>query len=145
MMKGEQQKILHDGANKKINAFITLLYPLNKVKFKISKSRTSQDFIDHVKSIKRYVKNNRVKHFILVIDNASFHVSRKTKYFFNRQAPWLSVIYLPKRSPNLNPVEIKVNRNLKKDICANHNYQSEGNLIVTVTKYLRSIGSWRRL
>jgi predicted transglutaminase-like cysteine proteinase len=28
-------------------------------------------------------------------------------------------------SPNLNPVETKVNRNLKKDICTNHNYGTE--------------------
>jgi transposase len=145
MMKGEQQNILYNGANKKVNAFITLLYPSNKVKFKISKSRTSQDFIDHLRNVKRYVKNNRVKRFILVIDNASFHVSRKTTDFLNKQTQWLTVRYLPKRSPNLNPVETKVNRNLKKDICANHNYQSEENLIVAVTKYLKSIGSWRRL
>jgi transposase len=91
------------------------------------------------------VKDNRVKRFILVIDNASFHVSRKTKYFLNKQAQWLTVIYLPKRSPNLNPVETKVNRNLKKDRCANYDYQSEENLIAAVTKYLRSIGSWHRL
>ena len=146
MMKGEeQQEILHNGANKKINAFITLLYPSNKVKFKISMSRTSNDFIDHIRSIKRYVRINKLNRFILVIDNASFHISRKTRHFLNKQAQWLTVIYLPKRSPNLNPVETKVNRNLKKDICANHNYQSQRNLIVGVTKYLKSIGSWRRL
>jgi hypothetical protein len=56
-----------------------------------------------------------------------------------------SVIFLPIRSPNLNPVETRVNKNLKKDICANHNYQTEGTLIVAVTKYLKSIGSWQRL
>jgi hypothetical protein len=27
-----------------------------------------------------------------------------------------------KASPNLNPVETRVNRNLKKDVCVNHNY-----------------------
>ena len=48
MMKGEQRKIFHKGSIGKINAFITLLYPLNKIKFKISKSRTSTDFIDHL-------------------------------------------------------------------------------------------------
>jgi hypothetical protein len=103
------------------------------------------DFIDHLTNVKRYLKRNRVKRFILVIDNVSFHISRKTKYFSNKQSQWLTVIYLPKRSPNLNPVETKVNRNLKKDIFANHNYQSGENLIVAVTRYLKSIGSWRRL
>ena len=121
MMKGYQQKIFHKGSNAKVNAFITLIYPLNKVKFKISKSRTSKDFINHLRSIKHYVKTNKVKRFILVIDNASFHVSRKTERFIEEKQSedWLTVIFLPKRSPNLNPVETKVNRNLKKDICAN--------------------------
>ena len=129
MMKGEQQKIFHSGTKKKINTFITLLYPLSKVKFKISRTRTSQDFIDHLRNVKRYVKSNRVKRLILVIDKAQ----------------WLTVIYLPKRSPNLNPFETKVNRNLKKDICSNCNYLSEENLTVAVTKYLRSIGSWHKI
>ena len=101
MMKGEQQKIFHKSSNRKINAFISLLYPSNKIKFKISKSRTSTDFIDHLRSIRNYIKKNEIKRFILVTDNASFHVSRKTKQFIENQLDWLTVIFLPKRSPNL--------------------------------------------
>jgi len=145
MMKGEQQKIYHKGSNRKINAFITLLYPSNKIKFNISKSRTSADFINHVISIRSYVKKNKIKRFILVTDNASFHVSRKTKQFIENQSHWLTVIFLPKRSPNLNPVETRVNRNLKKDVCANHNYGTEENLTNAVRRYLRCIGSWPKL
>ena len=144
-MKGEQQKIYHKGLNEKINAFIILLYPSNKIKFKISKSRTSTDFIDHLRNIRNYVKKNKVKRFILVTDNASFHVSRQTKQFIENQLEWLTVIFLPKRSPNLNPVETRVNRNLKKDVCANHNYVTEENLVKAVRRYLRSIGSWPKL
>jgi hypothetical protein len=145
MMKGEQQKIFHKGSKRKINAFITLLYPSNKIKFKISKSRTSTDFIDHLKNIRNYVKKNKVKRFILVTDNASFHVSKKTKQFIENQLDWLTVIFLPKRSPNLNLVETKVNRNLKKDVCANHNYGTEENLTYAVRRYLRCIDSWSKL
>ena len=145
MIKGEQQRIFYKGLNAKINAFITLIYPLNKVKFKLSKSRTSGDFIGHLRSIKRYVIKNKVKRFILVIDNASFHVSRKTGQFIEKQSYWLTAIFLPKRSPNLNPVETKVNRNLKKDVCANHDYKTQENLINAVRKYLRSVGSWPKL
>ena len=145
MMKGEQQKIFHKSSNRKINAFISLLYPSNKIKFKISKSRTNTDFIDHLRSIRNYIKKNEIKRFILVTDNASFHVSRKTKQFIENQLDWLTVIFLPKRSPNLNPVETRVNRNLKKDVCANHNYETEANLINVVRGYLRRIGSWPKL
>ena len=145
MMKGEQKKIFHKGSNEKMNTFITLLYPSNKIKFKISKSRTSTDFIDHVISIRGYVKKNKIKRFILVTDNVSFHVSTKTKQFIENQLPWLTVIFLPKRSPNLNPVETRVNRNLKKDVCANHNYGTEKNLVYAVRRYLGCIGSWPKL
>jgi hypothetical protein len=145
MMKGEQQKIFHKGSSAKINAFITLLYPSNKIKFKISKSRTSTDFIDHLRNIGNYIKKSKIKRFILVTDNASFHVSRQTKQFIENQLDWLTVIFLPKRSPNLNPVETRVNRNLKKDVCANRNYETEENLGKAVRRYLRCIGSWPKL
>ena len=144
-MKGEQQKIFHKGLNEKINAFITLLYPSNKIKFKISKSRTSTEFIDHLRNIGSYTKKSKIKRFILVTDNASFHVSRQTKQFIDNQLDWLTVIFLPKRSPNLNLVETRVNRNLKKDVCANHNYVTEENLVKAVRRYLRCIGCWPKL
>jgi hypothetical protein len=34
---------------------------------------------------------------------------------------------------------------LKKDVCANHNYETEANLINVVRRYLRRIGSWPKL
>ncbi|MFZ0514641.1 MAG: hypothetical protein WAM14_23760 [Candidatus Nitrosopolaris sp.] len=55
------------------------------------------------------------------------------------------MLFLPKRSPNLNPVETRINRNLKKDVCANHNYVTEENLINAVRRYLGYIGSWPKL
>lgn len=144
-MKGEQQRVLHQGFSDKVNAFITLLYPQNGIKFNISNTRNSNDFINHLKSIKRYIRKRHVKRFILVIDNASFHVSKKTKQYMERQVSWLTLIFLPKRSPFLNPVETKVNRNLKKDVCANYNYETEENLLCAVRKYLRRMGSWPRI
>ena len=135
--RGEQQKILHKGSNDKVNVFITLLYPLNGIKFTTSKTRnSSNDFINHLNSIKRYVLKRSIKRFILVIDNASFHVSKKTKYYMEKQSDWLTVLFLPTRAPFLNPVETKVNRNLKKDVCANYNYETEYNLLCTVRRYL---------
>ena len=39
----------------------------------------------------------------------------------------------------------RVNRNMKKDVCANHDYETEENLTKAVRKCLRSIGSWPKL
>jgi transposase len=146
MMKGEQQKILHKGTREKVNAFITLLYPYNGTKFNTTgKTRNSGDFINHLRNIKRYVRKRNVKRFILVIDNASFHVSKKTKCYMERQSNWLTAVYLPKRSPFLNPVETKVNRNLKKDVCANYCYETKEELVCYVRRYLRRIGCWPKI
>jgi hypothetical protein len=146
MMKGEQQKVLHKGTNDKVNAFITLLYPLDKIKFNTTgKTRNSSDFINHLRNIKSYVIKRGIKRFILVIDNASFHVNKKTRQYVERQSRWLTVLYLPKKAPFLNLVETKVNRNLKKDICANYCYETEADLICSVRKYLRRKGCWPRI
>jgi hypothetical protein len=144
--KGEQQKILHKGSNDKVNVFITLIYPLNGIKFNTSKTRNSNDFINHLNSIKRYVRKRSIKRFILVIDNASFHISNKTKQYIERQSKdWLTILFLPTRASFLNIVETKVNRNLKKDICANYNYETQDNLLCTVRRYLRCFGCWHKI
>jgi hypothetical protein len=39
MKEREQQKVLHKGTNDKVNAFITLLYPLNKIEFNTGKDK----------------------------------------------------------------------------------------------------------
>ena len=143
----EQQKILHKGSNDKVNVFITLLYPLNGIKFITSKTRnSSNDFINHLNNIKRYVLKRSIKRFILVIDNASFHLSNNTKQFIEKQSEdWLTVLFLPTHTPFLNIVETKVNRNLKKDVCANYNYGTEDNLLCTVRRYLRCFGCWLKI
>ncbi len=52
-------------------------------------------------------------------DNASFHQSKMTREYINRQKEdcWLTVIHLPKRAPYLNPNERKVNQRIKSDVC----------------------------
>lgn len=65
----------------------------------------------------------------LIYPSIKIKFNRKTERFIEKQSNWLTLIFLPKRSPNLNPVETRVNRNLKKDICANHDYETEENLI----------------
>jgi hypothetical protein len=44
----------------------------------------------------------------------SFHISKKTQRFLEKQSSWVTIVF----PPNLTMVEIRINRNLKKDICA---------------------------
>ncbi|MGC2685160.1 MAG: hypothetical protein WA323_25155 [Candidatus Nitrosopolaris sp.] len=57
----------------------------------------------------------------------------------------VNFVWLCSLPPNLNPVETRINRNLKKDVCANHNYGTEENLVKAVRRYLRCRGSWPKL
>ena len=41
----------------------------------------------------------------------------------NAQKDWLTIIYLPKKAPYLNPNERRVNQQIKSDVCANRFYQ----------------------
>ena len=51
------------------------------------------------------------KRIVLVWDNASYHISNITREYINaKKKDWLTVIYLPKRAPYLNPNERKVNQ-----------------------------------
>lgn len=145
MKREEQKEIIHKGTKEKVNAFITLLYPYNGIKFNTSKTRNSKDYINHLRNIKRYVLKRGIRRFILVIDNASFHISKKTKKYVESQSGWLTIIYLPKRSPFLNLVETKVNRNLKKDICANYCYETKDDILCSMRKYLRRLGCWPKI
>ena len=36
-------------------------------------------------------------------------------------------------------------QNLKKDVCANYNYETEENLLCTVRRYLRCFGRWPKI
>ena len=146
MRRGEQQKILHKGFNDKVNVFITLLYPLNGIKFKTSKTRNSNDFINHLNSIKRYVHKEKYQEIHTCNRQCIISCQQKDKTVYRKTIEdWLTVLFLPTRAPFLNIVETKVNRNLKKDICANYNYETEYNLLCTVRRYLRCIGSWPKI
>ena len=83
MMKGEQQKIVHKGTKEKVNVFITLLYPLNKIKFNMTgKTRNSSDFINHLKNIKRYVGKE--------ISNDSFSSLTTRRFMSAKNQPIIS-------------------------------------------------------
>ena len=48
--------------------------------------------VEHLRSIGNYIKKNKIKQLIVITDNASFHVSRKTKQFVEKQLHWLTAI-----------------------------------------------------
>jgi hypothetical protein len=141
--EGEQQKIEHNGSRKKFSAYISMLWPDEKL--------MTYDFYDKMNSINtiNYLGNLYVqimktgwKRLILVWDNASYHVSQTVLNYINAHKDWLTVIHLPK-TPYLNPNERKVNQRIKSDVCANRFYENIEDQKAAISEYLdKRFGSY---
>jgi hypothetical protein len=59
------------------------------------------------------------------------------------QKDWLTIIYLPKKAPYLNPNERKVNQQIKSNICANRFYDHIEEQKTAISEYLdKTFGRW---
>jgi hypothetical protein len=66
-----------------------------------------------------------------------------TNDYINAQQHWLTIIYLPKKAPYLNPNERKVNQHIKSDVCANRFYTNIEEQKDAVSEYLENrFGTW---
>ena len=94
-------------------------------------------------NLRKYVMKIRWKRLILIWDNASFHISRMVHDYIKKQNNWLTIIYLPKKSPYLNPNERKVNLQIKSYVCANRFYENIEDKKAAVSEYLdKRFGRW---
>jgi transposase len=138
MRRGEQREVPTPGVNRRINVFITMLWPSRRVIYSVRGRRRSREFREHLNGLLRHMRRHRVRRLILIMDNATIHRSRETKRFLERHEDRISPFYLPRYSPQLNEVEGRVNRQLKRDLCTNHAYQNIGELGDTARRYLRN-------
>ncbi len=141
--EGEQQKIEHNGSRKKFSAYISMLWPDKKLMYDFYDVMNSDNTIDHLENLRKYVMKIRWKRLILIWDNASFHVSRIVHDYIKIQKDRLTIIYLPKKAPYLNPNERKVNQQIKSYVCANRFYENIENQKAAVSEYLdKRFGRW---
>jgi transposase len=141
--EGEQQKIRHNGSRKRFSMYISMLWPEQNLLYDFYDRSNSTNTIHHLENIRYVMKNNGWKRIVLVWDNASYHVSKITREYVNAQKYWLTVIYLPKRAPYLNPNERKVNQKIKSDVCANRFYTNIEEQKDAISQYLdKRFGRW---
>jgi len=71
----------------------------------------------------------------------SFHVSKMVNDYIKTQRDWLTIIYLPKKAPYVNPNEIKVNQSC---VCVNRFYENiDIDQKTAVSEYLdKRFGRW---
>ena len=119
--EGQQLRIEHNGSRRKFSAYISMLWPEEKLMtYDFYDDRmNSTNTIDHLENLKRNImKSDWWKRLILIWDNASYHVSLMVRNYINAQKEedWLTIIHLPKKAPYLNPNERKVNQQIKSDV-----------------------------
>ena len=144
--EGEQQRIEHNGSRKKFSAYISMLWPDQKLMYDFYDRMNSTNTIDHLENLKiNIMKNDWCKRLILIWDNASYHVSLMVRNYINAQKEedWLTIIHLPKKAPYLNPNERKVNQQIKSDVCGNRFYEHIEEQKTAVSEYLnKTFGIW---
>jgi DDE superfamily endonuclease len=146
MPRGEQRRVLTPGYNKRRNTFITLFWPKkrNGLVFNTYPKRRSREYKLHLSNLLQYAKRRDAKRVILFTDHAPCHKTKNVKKFI-KDHPMLRVKLLPKRAPNLNPVERLVNKPLKSAVCTNRSYSDIDDVIRAgrrfLTKYKRTYGT----
>lgn len=143
--EGEQQKIEHNGSRKKFSAYISMVWPEEKLMmYNFYDEMNSTNTIDHLENLKSCtMKNGRWKRLILIWDHASFHVSQMMNDYIKTQKDWLTIIYLPKKAPYLNPNERKINQQIKSCVCANRFYDHIEEQKTAISEYLdKTFGRW---
>lgn len=136
--EGQQQKIEHNGSRNKFSAYISMIWPEQKLMtYDFYDEMNSTNTIDHLDGLKSHtMKNGLWKRLILIWDNASYHVSQTMLNYLNTQKDWLTIIRLPKKAPYLNPNERKVNQRIKSDVCANRFYENIEEQKAAISEYL---------
>jgi hypothetical protein len=141
--EGEQQRIEHTGSRKKFSAYISMVWPDQKLMYDFYDVMNSDNTIDHLEKLRKYVMKIRCKRLILIWDNASFHISRMVNDYVKAQKDWLTIVHLPKKAPYLNPNERKVNQQIKSHVCANRFYEHIEEQKAAVSEYLDKLfGRW---
>jgi hypothetical protein len=147
MEKGYQKKkVVTPGYNQRRNTFITLFWPKrNGFIFNTYAKRRSREYKLHLSNLLQHAKMRRAKKVILLfVDHAPCHKTKNVERFI-REHPILEVKMLPKRAPNLNPVERLVNKPLKSVVCTNRSYSNIDDVIRAgrrfLTKYKQTFGT----
>jgi DDE superfamily endonuclease len=141
--EGYQQKIEHNGSRNRFSAYISMLWPDQKLIYYFYDKMNSINTMDYLEKLRKHVTKSKWKRLILIWDYASFHISKRINDYINARKHWLTIIYLPKKAPYLNPNERKVNQQIKSCVCANRFYKDIQDQRATISEFLDNrFGRW---
>ncbi len=137
MVNKKQSFIPTLGYTKRMNFFITLLWPSKKIIWNTFKRRRNIEFRRHLSNVIAYAKRHRLKKIILFIDRATYHKTPEVKKFVKEHRDILRVKFLGKGDPNSNPIEILVNRRLNSAVGVDRSHASLDVMTTAAKNFLR--------
>ncbi len=102
MRRGERKLIPAPGSPQYLHVFGAYNWHSGRVSYLTSAYKNSDTFIAFVEHL---LAEHPRQHLILVMDNASYHHSKAVRAALSLYEDRLLVIWLPKYSPFLNPIE----------------------------------------
>lgn len=102
VLRGSKELVDTLGNHAKVNVLGAFCHAIGKMLHMKSKKLNSDVFIRFVKHL---VACNPDKRLVLVLDNAPWHKSEKSLEFLETMSSKVEVMWLPKYSPDFNPIE----------------------------------------
>jgi len=145
MRKREQTHVRTPGKNRRINVFITLLWPSRRLRYNMYRRRRVTEFKRHLQRLIGYAKRKRYRRLILITDNAKAHQCTEARRYIEENSTILKVFHLPSYAPQLNEVEGRINRRIKHEVCANHQHKTLDSLEKAIRTCLRTYNNRHKL
>lgn len=100
--RGERAEVPAAGTNRKLCSYGALDYRTGQVHYMVHPRKNSQQFNEFLRQL---LEAKRGRSVCLVLDNASYHVTRATLDLLTEHEDHVFVVWLPKYSPELNAIE----------------------------------------
>jgi transposase len=133
MPRGQQTEVVTPGNNEKRHLAGSLHWRTGRLILSAATTRRNAElFVAHLDDLRRSLRCYRVIH--VVCDNARFHDCRKTQEYLARWGHRIVLHYLPKYSPETNPIE-RVWWHMHETLTRNHRCQSIDELLANVYEW----------
>jgi transposase len=130
MRRGQQVRVPTPGTNRKFSVFGGLDIRSGVWYYRVAERKLAAHFVGFLEQL---VKAYEGRPLIVIADNAGPHSARVVQRWL-AEHPQVRLLFLPKYSPHLNPVE-KVWWQLKREISANRCYGDVTDLVEAVHRF----------
>jgi transposase len=101
-LRGLRAEVPAAGTNKRICMYGALNYKTGQVHYLANPHKNASNFNEFLKQL---LDAKRDRFLVLVIDNATYHVTRATFEILTEHEDHIFIVWLPKYSPELNAIE----------------------------------------